>query len=210
MRIVLLLAGLKDPKGTGLKRLTPFLEQRGWLVRHIPYGLFFLRGFLWSAFNKPLARMLACFTELLAVLGHEIVLVAHSNGATIAAEASKMGAHFHCLMFFNGATERNITLGPQTGYLINVCVPTDPLLNLSRIIAPLTPWAGLDGSLGSTGVKADSDPRMWNLNATEMWGIKRTHDTLAAENIAQVGPWVVEAVRWALGDNLKQKEPPNI
>ena len=202
MRVVLLLHGLKDAKATGLLRLRSYLEEAGWLVRPIQYGWFFLRGFLWAPFNKPLARMLACFCELITALGHEVVLVAHSNGATIAAEASRMGAPLKVLVLINGAVERDLKLGDKTGLLINCRVPSDPVLALSWVISPLTPWADFDASMGNAGVKKDSDPRMWDIDLTKQFGIKGHGGFMAADAVEQTGPWLVRAVKWACGESL--------
>lgn len=199
MKIALLLPGLKDSQATGLLRLKPWLEVSGFRTYAVLYGYFLVRGFLWHLFNMPVARMLVFITQILSDLGHTVVCVAHSNGAAIAAKASQMGAAFHILVFVNGAVERDIKLGDRTGYLLNCRVATDPVLAVSRIIAPLTPWAGLDGSLGSAGVKADSDPRMWDANLTELFGIKASHGGFIAEDmVAVTGPWLVKAIKWAL------------
>jgi pimeloyl-ACP methyl ester carboxylesterase len=202
MRVVLLIHGLKDAKATGLLRLKEHLEAPGWTVRAVNYGWFFLRGFLWAPFNKPLARMLACFTELLSALGHEVICVAHSNGATIAAEASRLGAPFRVLVFIDGAVERNLRLGDRTGYLLNCRVPSDPVLAVSLLISPLSPWAELDGSLGNFGVKAGSDPRMWDIDLTREFGIHGHGGFLAPTMVSVTGPWLVKSIRWALGETV--------
>jgi pimeloyl-ACP methyl ester carboxylesterase len=196
MKLVLLLPGLKDPHATGLLRLKPWLEAAGYKTYALTYGMFLLRGFVWHLFNMPLARLVAIFTLILNELGHQVVFVAHSNGCAIAAKASEMGARFDLLVFINAATERNIRLGTNTGYLLNLRVPTDPVLNVSRLIAPVSPWAGLDGSLGNAGVKVNADPRMWDVNLTEVFGIKWSHaGAFSAENVERSGPWLVNAIR---------------
>lgn len=205
MKICILIPGLKDSRATGLLRLEPYLREAGYAVYPICYGWFMLRGFLWSAFNKPLARLVATFTRILADAGNEVVAIGHSNGATIAVEASRLGADFKTLVLINGAVERDIELGHRTGYVLNCRVGSDPVLAVSRIIAPLTPWAEFDGSLGSSGVKADSDPRMWDANLTEIFGIRASHGGfIAADMVAATGPWLVKSIRWAQGQSDNQ------
>lgn len=208
MKVILLIHGLKDSKATGLLRFRPYLEKEGWFVRPIFYGWFFLRGFVGALFNKPLARMLACFVELLDSLGHEVICIAHSNGATIAAMASQLGAPFKILFFVNGAVERDLKLGDKTGYLVNIRVPSDPILAISRIISPLTPWSEIDGSMGNAGVKADSDPRMWDIDATAIFNIKGHGGFMSGEKIEQTGPWLVQVIKWFSFTATSTSPPP--
>ena len=205
MKICLLLAGLKDSKATGLLRLKPYFEERDYKVYPLSYGWFIIRGLLWHPFNVPLARLIAIFTRILHECGVKIVLVAHSNGATIAAKASHLGARFDVLVFIDGAVSRDVKLGDQTGYLLNMRTATDPVLQISRVIAPLTPWADFSGSLGSTGVKANSDPRMLDFNLTEIWGIKFSHaGFVSAERVEKTGPWLVDVVEYHLRTSVEE------
>ena len=202
MKIVLLLHGLKDPNANGLLRLKKYLEAAGYRTFALHYGWFMVRGFLWPLFNVPLSRLIVAFTEILHELGHQIILIGHSNGATVAAKASALGAYFDALVFIDGAVERDVKLGQNTGWLLNYRTPTDPVLNIARVIAPLTPWAGFDGSLGSSGVKPDSDPRMWDCNLTEELGIKFSHSGFMSEEIVdKSGPLLVKGLDWLLGQN---------
>lgn len=204
MRVVLLLHGIKDLKATGLLRLRDDLEAAGWLVRSVHYGMFFLRGFLWGPFNKPLAYMLAGFTEILTALGNEVVLIAHSNGAAIAAKASECGACFKLLIFLNGACDRDIRLGPRTERFINYRMKTDPVLALAWIPGLIGhPWADINGSLGNAGLGKNlkDDDRAWQVDIEEQFGIRFQHGGMfSKENEARMGPEMVKAIKWGCCD----------
>lgn len=197
MKICLLLGGIADRSATGLQRLTPMLEGVGYRVYPILYGWFFLRGLLWHPFHLPLARLITAFTRILQDCGQQVVCIAHSNGCALAAKASELGAYFEALVFVNAAAERNIRLGERTGLLINCHVPSDPALAVARVIAPLSPWAALDGSLGNAGVKAGADARMWDIDLTAFFGITGHGGFVAEENVARTGPWLVKSLAWA-------------
>lgn len=196
MNIALLIHGLKDSRATGLLRLAPYLEGKGYRVYPITYGWFFLRGFLWAPFNKPLARLVATFTKILDDAGHEVVALAHSNGATIAVEASKLGAPFRVLTLINGAVERDAVIGDRTGFVLNLRVASDPVLALSRVIAPLTPWADFDGSLGSSGFKPmpSGGWKQNDFNLTEKFGIKGHSGFMSEDMIPITGPWLTDRI----------------
>lgn len=198
--VVFLLHGLKDKEATGLHRIVPYLEAASFKPFVLEYGWFMIRGFVWHIFNTPLARLLAGFSNLVSSLGYSIVCVAHSNGATIAAEASRLGARFDALVFVNGAVERQITLGEGTKILVNCRVPSDPVLAACWVISPVSPWSSLDGSMGNLGVKVNADPREWDVNLSHKFGIVASHGGFfAADRVSETGPWLATLLKWALG-----------
>ena len=203
MRVVLLLHGIKDPNANGLKRLKGALEDAGWFVRTVHYGLFFARGFfMWGLFNKPIAYVLAGFTEILHTLGNEVVLVAHSNGAAIAAEASRQGACLKLLIFINGACDRDIVLGGRTERFINYRMKSDPVLALAWLPGLVGhPWADWNGSMGNLGPKDFKDDRVWDVDLEEQFGIRFKHAGFFSEaNAPRMGAELVKAIRWGCCD----------
>lgn len=146
MKVILLVPGLRDPSARGLLRMAPVFEQAGYTTEAITYGMFIVRGILFKAFCEPLAEMLSDTIRLLDRLGHEVHIVAHSNGGAIALAASERGAPVYSISLINAAVETTAKIGERTKWVFDLTQPIDPVLWASAAI-PLSPW-GLGGVVG--------------------------------------------------------------
>lgn len=131
-------------------KLAPYFEEAGFVVKRPRYGW---RGLLGVRFlNNTFGRLVADLSE------PGDIVVGHSNGCAIAANALGHGAIFDQLVLINPALDSDYEF-PETVRKIHVWhSPSDAPVRFAKFL----PWHAW-GDMGAVGHKGD-DPRVANYN----------------------------------------------
>ncbi len=167
MKRVYLLHGFNvEDGGEGtIGSLRPYLEAAGYDVHLIDYGYMFRARV--RLCNDNIARMLASTIE------QDSIVIAHSNGCTIAHKATYYGAPISNLIYFNPALDNELAPDRQVNSLDVFYSPNDAATSWASWI-PFSEW----GSMGSTGFKG-IDSRVANINEEDVTGEEMGHSDFA-------------------------------
>ena len=148
---------VKDEGAATTGRLAKKLREEGFDVIEITYGFF--HRIRVRLCNKGLADVIADLVE------PGSTCIAHSNGATIAYLACKMGAPFKNVILVNPALDSDLRLADHVEYVQIWYSPHDKWTGLSKYI-PKSLW----GSMGRVGYTGIYDYRLEQFDEEEIVG----------------------------------------
>jgi pimeloyl-ACP methyl ester carboxylesterase len=192
-RVAILVHGIglkRKSERKGIGRLGLELAAHGWKPVYLPLGRYWIAR-VWLV-NSLLARVIVAFTKALAWAGCQVICVAHSNGAAIAAEASRRGAPFFVLAFISGAVDRRPKLGPATTYVLNYYTRSDWILKVARVFQLDPDW----GDAGEEKLEHDEIP--YSNIPLANW--------LVTSHSGALQPWAVGLIAKHLAEQVKGVE----
>lgn len=197
MRIAILIHGIghkahNERKGLGL--IGAELEKRGWHILWLPLGRYLILRVLLA--NSVVARMVAAVASLLHdTLDQTVVCIGHSNGAAIAAEASRAGAPFAALAFISGAVSRKPRLGLRTDWVLNYYTGNDWILKIARVFRFDPDWGDAgEEKLSKELAIPHADIPLKN------WGVKSHNGALKPSKAELIGAHIAESLeQWLSG-----------
>lgn len=166
MRVVLVHGfNVRDPM-LSVGKLAAVFEQEGVHAHLFRYGWLGLLGV--RTFNDNLAEAFRCFCEGMAEPGEPVVVIAHSNGATLAHrtawlvdERADDPAPFTHMVYLSPALDRDAPLAPQVKQCDVFHTKHDWAVRASSLLIG-HPW----GSMGAMGAYAEGT-RYRNVDGTK-------------------------------------------
>jgi pimeloyl-ACP methyl ester carboxylesterase len=142
---------VSDEGDRTIGRLQPYLDQAGLHVKRPRYGWLGLLGV--RLLNRRFARLIADLAE------PGDIVIAHSNGCAIAAEAADLGAPFGEMVLINPALDSDRQFPRQVGRVHVWHSPSDAPVWASKFI----PWHSW-GDMGAVGYRGPYDYRVTSYN----------------------------------------------
>ena len=155
MSTVYLLHGfnVKDGGAGSTGKLRAGLEAAGFTVKEIKYG--WMNRVRVRLCNKSVAHVLADMAD------NDSILIAHSNGCSIAYSAAEFGAPFKHVFLINPALDVDKEI-PNVRNVHVFYAHSDPWTKLARWI-PFSNW-GRQGAIGFTGVAVEGKYKQTELD----------------------------------------------
>ncbi len=184
---VILLHGfnVRDEGERTVGKLAPYFAAAGFAVKRPRYGWLGLLGV--RALNGKFARLIADLSE------PGDILVGHSNGCAIGAEAADLGAQFSQLVLINPALDSDRAF-PVSEYLRAIHVwhsPSDSPVWAAKFL----PWHSW-GDMGAVGYNGRTDIRVRNYNKESGYQVSSSEhsDVFAPGKLEFFAPLIVAAV----------------
>lgn len=184
MRCILLHGfNVSDEGAHTVGRLAPYFEAAGFEVKRPRYGWCGLLGVRFM--NRRFARLIADLAE------PGDVVVGHSNGCAIAADAADIGAPISQLVLINPALDADRRFAPQVQRVHVWHSPSDGPVTFAKFL----PWHAW-GDMGAVGYRGPFDPRVSSYNKENGYQVSSSahSDVFEPGKLEFFAPRIVAAV----------------
>lgn len=174
---------VRDEGERTVGRLAPYFERSGFAVKRPRYGWRGLLGV--RLLNETFATIIADMAE------PGDIVVGHSNGCAIAAQAADIGAPFGQMVLINPALDSDRRFPRHVGRIHVWHSPSDSPVSLAKLL----PWHAW-GDMGAVGYRGPYDPRVTSYNKENGYEVSSGghSDVFSAEKIKFFAPLIVGAV----------------